>query len=134
VETIIGCFKLLKWISYCTINTSQRSVFWERVLLWGFFSFFFKKARLNTCVLFINWLCLEIFKFHDALLNKEISYIKIYNRDIQINRKPFREPQFCCCFKKSNEVVKVSKSLRRTQGKVHIIEPSVEYSSLSQQL
>lgn len=62
----------------------------------GFFSIFFKKkARLNVYVLFINWLRLEIFKFHDASLDKEISYIKIYNRDIQINTKPFRVTQFC---------------------------------------
>lgn len=45
-------------------------------------------------VLFINWLSLQIFKFHDASL-KEISYTKIYNKDIQINTKPLREPQFC---------------------------------------
>lgn len=56
---------------------------------------FLLKARLNAFVLFINWLHLEIFKFHDALLDKEVSYRKIYIRDIQINTKPFREPQFC---------------------------------------
>lgn len=61
----------------------------------GFFYFFFKKARLNVYMLFINWLRVEIFKFHDASLDKEISYIKIYNRDIQINTKPFIVTQFC---------------------------------------
>lgn len=61
----------------------------------GVFLFLKKKARLNVYVLFINWLCLEIFKFHDASLDKKISYIKIYNRDIQINTKPFRMTPFC---------------------------------------